>query len=342
MKNFDEQMMLRCIQLAKNGLGTTYPNPLVGCVIVHNEKIIAEAWHLKAGKPHAEVNAILQIHDKEILQNSTLYVSLEPCAHHGKTPPCADLIIQNKIPKVVVGTVDPFAKVNGLGIQKMKDAGIEVISGVLENECSELNKRFFTFHQKKRPYVILKWAQTANGFMAAEKDQQKWITNEFSKQLVHKWRTEEQAILVGRKTAEIDNPQLNARLWNGNQPIRFVLDKDLKLNDKLNLFDQSQRTIVFIEKEKSNQENLEFVQIHFDENLTESILSKLYELEIQSVIIEGGKRTLESFIEKDLWDEARIFTSENRWISGIQSPEIKGGLIHSQAVKSDKLEIFKR
>ena len=342
MKNFDEQMMQRCIQLAKNGLGTTYPNPLVGCVIVHNEKIIAEGWHQKAGKPHAEVNAINQIKDKEILKNSTLYVSLEPCAHHGKTPPCADLIIQNQIPKVIVGTVDPFAKVNGLGIRKMKDAGIEVVSGILQAECSDLNKRFFTFHQKKRPYVILKWAQTADGFMATEKDEQKWITNEFSKQFVHKWRTEEQAILVGTKTAEIDNPQLIARLWSGNQPIRLVLDKDLKLNENLNLFDQSQRTIVFTEKEKFNQENLEFVKIHFDENLPESILFKLYELEIQSVIIEGGKRTLESFIEKDLWDEARIFTSENRWNSGIQSPEFQGELIHSQKIKSDKLEIFTR
>lgn len=342
MKNFDEQIMQRCIQLAENGLGMTFPNPMVGCVIVRNGKIIAEGWHQKAGKPHAEVNAIHQIQNKEILKESTLYVSLEPCAHYGKTPPCADLIVKHQIPKVVIGTVDPFAKVNGLGILKLKEAGIEVIPSVLEKECWELNKRFFTFHQEKRPYVILKWAQTSDGFIATKNGEQKWITNEFSKQLVHKWRTEEQSILVGTKTAEMDNPKLNARLWSGNQPIRLVLDKDLKLNTDLHLFNQSQRTIVFTEKEQSNQENLEFVPIPFNENLPKSILQKLYELNIQSVIIEGGKKTLESFIEKNLWDEARIFTSSNKWNSGIKSPDIKGNLIHSKQIKSDKLEIFVR
>lgn len=335
-------MMQRCIQLAENGLGNTYPNPMVGCVIVHNGEIIAEGWHQKAGEPHAEVIAIHQIQNNEILKESTLYVSLEPCAHHGKTPPCADLIVRNQIPKVIIGTVDPFAKVNGLGIRKLQDAGIEVISGVLEKECRELNKRFFTFHQEKRPYVILKWAQTADGFMAIEDGEQKWITNEYSKQLVHKWRTEEQSILVGTNTAKADNPQLNARLWNGNQPVRLVLDRDLKLDNDLHLFDQNQRTIVFTEKEKSNSENLEFVQVSFDENLSNSILEKLYELNIQSVIIEGGRKTLESFIEKNLWDEARIFTSSNVWSSGIKSPDFKGRLIHFQQIQSDKLETFIR
>ncbi len=342
MVDFDEQMMQRCIQLAKNGLGKTYPNPMVGCVIVHDGKIIAEGWHQKAGEPHAEVNAINQIQNKEILKNSTLYVSLEPCAHHGKTPPCADLIVHHQIQKVIVGTVDLFAKVNGLGIQKLKNAGVEVISGVLEKECRELNKRFFTFHQLKRPYVILKWAQTANGFMATENGKQKWITNEFSKQLVHKWRTEEQSILVGTKTAEMDNPQLNSRLWNGNQPIRLVLDKDLKLNPDLHLFDRNQRTIVFTKKEKLSQENLEFIKVLFDENLPNSILDKLYELDIQSVIIEGGKKTLESFIRKDLWDEARIFTSPTIWDSGIKSPDFKGSLVETKTISTDKLEIFVR
>lgn len=335
-------MMLRCIQLARNGLGSTYPNPMVGCVIVHDGKIIAESWHKRAGEPHAEVNAVNQIPDKEILKKSTLYVSLEPCAHHGKTPPCADFIIQYQIPKVVVGTIDPFAKVNGLGIWKMQDAGIEVISGVLEKECRELNKRFFTFHQEKRPYVILKWAQTADGFMASENGGQKWITNEYSRQLVHKWRTEEQAILIGTTTAETDNPQLNARLWNGNQPVRLVLDRELKLNSGLNLFAGNQRTIVFTEKQKGNQSNLEFVQVQFDENISESVLDKLYELGIQSVIIEGGKKTLQSFIDKGLWDEARIFTSSTNWNSGIKSPEIFGKLIESKNISSDKLEIYTR
>lgn len=334
--------MRRCIQLARNGLGNTYPNPMVGCVIVHDGKIIAEGWHKRAGEPHAEVNAVNQIQDKEILKKSTLYVSLEPCAHHGKTPPCADLIIQYKIPKVVVGTIDPFAKVNGLGIRKMQDAAIEVISGVLEKECRELNKRFFTFHQEKRPYVILKWAQTVDGFMGSENGGQKWITNAYSRQLVHKWRTEEQAILVGTTTAETDNPQLNARLWNGNQPVRLVLDRELKLNSGLNLFDGNQRTIVFTEKQKDNQPNLEFIQVQFDENISESVLDKLYELGIQSVIIEGGKKTLQSFIDKGLWDEARIFTSSIDWSSGVKSPEIFGKLIESKNISSDKLEIYTR
>lgn len=342
MINFDEQMMQRCIQLAQNGLGRTYPNPMVGCVIVHDGEIIAEGWHQKAGEPHAEVNAINQIHDKEILKSSTLYVSLEPCAHHGKTPPCSDLIVQNKILKVVIGTVDPFAKVNGLGIQKLKDADIEVVLGVLEKECKELNKRFFRFHQEKRPYVILKWAQTKDGLMGTENGRQKWITNDYSKQLVHKWRTEEQSILVGTNTAKFDDPQLNSRLWSGNQPVRLVLDKDLKLNSGLNLFDKSQRTIVFTEKEEFNRENLEFIQVLFDQNLPHSILHELYELEIHSVIIEGGKITLESFIQNDLWDEARIFTSSTIWLSGFRSPEIDGKLVHSRNISTDKLEIYLR
>jgi len=342
MADWDEIIMQRCIQLAQNGFGTTYPNPMVGCVIVHQGKIIAEGWHKKAGEPHAEVNAIHQVQNKEILKEATLYVSLEPCAHHGKTPPCADMIIHHQIPKVVVGTVDPFAKVNGLGIQKMRNAGIEVKTGVLEKKCRELNKRFFTFHQEKRPYIILKWAQTADGFMAAENGEQKWITNEFSRQLVHKWRTEEQAILVGTMTAETDNPQLNARLWGGNQPIRLVLDKDLKLNENLDLFDRSQPTIVFTQKSKENLSNLKFIQVEFNENLVEQILTELYENEIQSVIIEGGKKTLETFIQKDLWDEARIFTSEESWKSGISSPDFRGKLIHSKNISSDRLEIFTR
>ncbi len=342
MSNFDELMMQRCIRLAENGLGMTYPNPMVGCVIVQEEKIIAEGWHQKAGLAHAEVNAINQISDKEILKKSILYVSLEPCAHHGKTPPCSDLIIHHQIPKVVVGTIDPFAKVNGLGIQKMQNAGIEVKVGVLEKECRELNQRFFTFHQNKRPYVILKWAKTADGFMATEIGEQKWITNEFSKQLVHKWRTEEQAILVGTNTAQSDNPQLNSRLWAGNQPVRIVLDRGLKLSADLNLLDHSQKTIVFTEKSKENQANLNFVKIDFDDNLAEQILDSLFQLGIQSVIIEGGRQTLETFMEKELWDEARVFTSRENWNSGILSPEIKGKLVETKMISMDQLEIYKK
>ena len=340
MSRSDTRMMERCIQLAQKGLGTTYPNPMVGCVIVHEGKIIAEGWHQKAGMPHAEVNAIQQISDKEILKNSTLYVSLEPCAHFGKTPPCSDLIIECQIPKVVVGTVDPFSEVNGLGIQKMKNAGIEVIVGVLEAECRELNKRFFTFHQKKRPYIVLKWAQTADGFMATQNGAQKWITNSYSKQRVHLWRTQEQAILVGTKTAEFDNPQLNARLWAGNQPVRIVLDRELKLHPTLNLFDQTQKTWVFTEIEKKNKKNLTFIPIDFSENIEEQILTELYHQEIQSLIIEGGKQILTSFIEKGLWDEARIFSSNESWGVGVEAPKFSGKLISTEKIAKDTLKIY--
>ena len=342
MRNFDEDMMRRCIQLAENGLGTTYPNPMVGCVIVHEGEIIAEGWHQKAGNPHAEVNAIRKLSNRDIGKESTLYVSLEPCSHYGKTPPCADLIVQYQIPKVVIGTVDFNAKVHGMGIKKLTDSGVEVKVGVLEKECYELNKRFFTFHQKNRPYIILKWAQTQNGFMAEVNGKQKWISNEFSKQLVHKWRTEEQAILVGTHTAEWDNPQLNARLWTGNQPVRIVLDRELKLNSNLNVLDQSQNTLVFTEKFAENLQNLSFVKIEFGEELAEQILHELFKRNIQSVIIEGGKQTLETFIKKDLWDEARIFTSAESWETGISSPQINGKLMESKRIQNDLLEIFIR
>ena len=343
MSEFDEQMMQRCIQLAKNGLGQTYPNPMVGCVITLGNEIIAESWHQKAGEPHAEVNAIQQLTDKSILKQSTLYVSLEPCAHFGKTPPCSDLIIQHEIPKVVIGTSDPFAKVNGLGTEKMRKAGIEVKVGVLENQAQALNKRFFTFHQNKRPYIILKWAETTDGFISTESGEQKWITNIYSKQIVHQWRTEEQAILVGRKTAQFDNPQLNARLWKGNQPVRIVPDRNLNLNEDLNLFDQSQTTLVFTEKIKENSKNLNFVSIDFDADVVQQILNHLYEIEIQSIIIEGGKQTLMHFIDRELWDEARILKAKNNfWNNGIKAPILDVSLKNRKKLDTDTLEIYQR
>lgn len=342
MNEFDELMMQRCIRLAENGLGTTYPNPMVGCVILHEGKIIAEAWHKKAGGSHAEAAAIDKVSDKEILKNAILYVSLEPCSHFGKTPPCADLILQHQIPKVVIGCIDPNLRVNGLGIQKLKNAGVDVKVGLLEKECLNVNKRFFTFHLKKRPYVILKWAKTADGFMAPKNGCQKWITSEFSKQLVHKWRTEEQAILVGTNTAQIDNPQLNSRLWTGNQPVRIVLDKSLKLREDLNLFDNSQKTIVFTEKSKENLGNISFIKIDFMDNLAEQILDHLFQLGIQSLIVEGGKETLETFTKKELWDEARVFTSQKNWGEGIQSPKVNGKLIDTKMIQNDRLEIFQK
>lgn len=337
---FDELMMKRCIELASGGVGLTYPNPVVGCVIVGNGQIISEGWHQKAGEAHAEVNAVNKIKDKEILKDCEIYVSLEPCSHFGKTPPCSDMIVRYGFKRVIVGILDPNSKVNGQGIKKMRDAGIEVKVGVLENECAELNKRFFCFHQNKRPYIVLKWAQTADGFMAAENYVQKWITNPYSKQLVHLWRSREQSVLVGYNTAKIDNPQLNLRLWSGNQPVRVVIDRDLSLDSKLHLFDGSQKTIIFSEKENSSRPDI--IQLNFDENFEESILEELYKSGLQSVIIEGGRKTLDRFINKGLWDEARVFSSSESWGSGIEAPRIDGKLTEQKMIGSDRLKIFRK
>ncbi|MGB6092531.1 MAG: bifunctional diaminohydroxyphosphoribosylaminopyrimidine deaminase/5-amino-6-(5-phosphoribosylamino)uracil reductase RibD [Moheibacter sp.] len=338
--DFDQLMMKRCIELASNGLGMTYPNPVVGCVIVRNGQIISDGWHQKAGEAHAEVNAVNKIRDKEILKDCEIYVSLEPCSHFGKTPPCSDIIVRYGFKKVIVGISDPNSKVNGQGIKRIRDAGIEVKVGVLENECAELNKRFFCYHQNKRPYIVLKWAQTADGFMAAENPIQKWITNPYSKQLVHLWRSQEQSVLVGYKTAKVDNPQLNLRLWSGNQPVRVVIDRDLSLDQKLHLFDGSQKTIIFSEKENSSRPDV--VQLKFDENLEESILNELYKSGLQSVIIEGGRKTLEGFINNDLWDEARVFSTAESWASGIKAPWVDGKLIGQKLIGSDRLKIFRK
>lgn len=317
----------RCIELAKNGLGTTYPNPLVGSVIVYNNEIIGEGWHRKSGEPHAEVNAINSVKDKSLLPKSTIYVSLEPCSHFGKTPPCCDLIIAHKIPNVVIGTIDPFAKVAGNGIKKLLEAGKNVIVGVLEDDCNELNKRFFTYHNKKRPYVILKWAESKDGFIAPlnkEKKEPVWLTNEFSRQLVHKWRTEEQSILVGTTTVLSDNPKLDARDWKGQNPIRIVLDKSGKISDDYEIKNQRTKTIIVTEEEKNEiNNNLIYENCIFGSQLPNSILEILFKNEIQSVIIEGGAQTLQSFIDAGLWDEARVFKSEVILNEGVKSPSIK-------------------
>ena len=241
-----EKYIKRCIELAKNGLGTTYPNPLVGSVIVYNKEIIGEGWHQKAGDGHAEVNAINSVKNKSLLSKATIYVSLEPCSHFGKTPPCCDLIIANDIPNVVIGTIDPFAKVAGNGIKKLLEAEKNVTIGILEDECNELNKRFFTFHTKKRPYIILKWAESQDGFIAPlkrEKQESVWITNEFSRQLVHKWRSEEEAILVGTNTVMEDNPTLTVRDWIGTNPIRIVLDQNNRITKEFHIFDNQAKTL---------------------------------------------------------------------------------------------------
>lgn len=341
MQSQNEQMMLRCIQLAKNGLGTTYPNPLVGSVVVHNGKIIGEGWHQKSGKPHAEVNAINSVKDKNLLKESTLYVNLEPCNHFGKTPPCSLTIVEHKIPKVVIGTKDFAEHVNGTGISFLRENGVEVESGILSKECEELNRRFFSFHQKKRPYIILKWAETQNGFMSPIGETQQWITSTESKQLVHQWRTQEQGILVGRKTVEIDNPQLNARLWEGNQPIRMVIDNHLTLPSSLKVFQPLQKTIIFNSKQTKIEDHIEWIQLDFNKSIVRQILDVGYEKEIQSIIIEGGRITLDSFMEEDLWDEARILSGKVQWTNGIPSPHIFGTVKRNKRIGEEGLKIYR-
>jgi diaminohydroxyphosphoribosylaminopyrimidine deaminase/5-amino-6-(5-phosphoribosylamino)uracil reductase len=324
--NINEKYISRCIELAKNGLGTTYPNPMVGSVIVYDGKIIGEGWHKKSGEPHAEVNAVNSVKDKSLLKKSTIYVSLEPCSHFGKTPPCCDLIIENKIPNVVIGTVDPNIKVAGNGIKKLLEAGANVTVGILETECYELNKRFFTFHEKKRPYIILKWAESQDGFIAPlTKQEQKpvWITNEFSRQLVHKWRSEEQAILVGTQTVIDDNPKLDTRDWFGNNPIRIVLDQHNRISKNSHIFNNQAKTIVLTNSSNTiNEENSIFEVIDFGQNIAQQIIDTLYRHQIQSVIIEGGQKTLQTFIDKNLWDEARLFIGSDSFGNGTKAPTI--------------------
>jgi len=338
--------MLRCLQLAKNGLGTTYPNPLVGSVIVHDNKIIGEGWHYKSGQPHAEVNAIKSVENQELLKEATIYVSLEPCSHFGKTPPCANLIIESGIKKVVVGSTDPNPKVAGRGIKILMEAGCEVIVGVLEEECNQLNKRFFTFHQKKRPYIFLKWAQTADGFIAPKEEVRNetkpvWITNEYSRQLVHKMRAEEQSILVGTNTVLQDNPSLTVRNWTGENPLRIVIDKKLSIPQDLSVFDSSAKTIVFNEKQTTISDNLDFEKINFSEAIPRQICEALYRRSIQSIIIEGGAKTLQAFIDANLWDEAFVFKGNFSFEKGIKAPRFIGKLISEKRIKDDTIHIFK-
>lgn len=343
--NRNEFYIKRCLELAENGLGTTYPNPLVGCVIVHDEKIIGEGWHIKSGDAHAEVRAIASVKDESLLKKSTIYVTLEPCSHFGKTPPCSDLIIAKKIPNIVVGTLDPFAKVAGMGIKKLLAAGRNVVVGVCEKECEALNKRFFTFHRKKRPYVILKWAETKHGFIAPLEQKSNeifWITNSYAQQLVHKWRSEEQAILVGTQTALADNPKLNVRHWNGTNPTRVVIDKSLKLPGHLSLLDKSQPTVVFHDKgiTEKNKDNLIYIGLDFNCEVLTQALEELYKLELQSIIIEGGSKTLQGFIDAGLWDEARVFTGQNDIDKGIKGPVLERQATRTVDVEGDQLNYF--
>jgi diaminohydroxyphosphoribosylaminopyrimidine deaminase/5-amino-6-(5-phosphoribosylamino)uracil reductase len=335
----DELFMQRALDLAQLSRGSVSPNPLVGCVIVHNNTIIGEGRHEKYGEAHAEVNAVASVKDQTLLRQSTVYVNLEPCSHFGKTPPCADMLIKHQVKKVVVANIDPNPLVSGKGIQKLKDAGIEVITNVLEAKGHELNKRFFTFLSKKRPYIMLKWAETADGFIARENFDSKWISNEHSRQLVHKWRTEEDAVLVGTGTALHDNPTLTVRDWSGRNPTRIVIDRNSRLPETLTLFDGQQQTICYTTTKNETQKNLEFVKLN-EGSFQKELVDDLFKRNIQSIIIEGGTTTLQQFINSGLWDEARVFTSNQEFGSGIPAPQFNGNLTASESVFSDTLTFY--
>lgn len=349
----DNKYMSRCIELALTGLGNTSPNPMVGSVIVFEDKIIGEGFHKKAGEPHAEVNAVNTVKDKSLLSKSTLYVNLEPCSHFGKTPPCTNMIVDLRIPNVVIGTKDTASHVSGRGIEILKNAGINVKLGVLEKESRALNKRFFTFHEEKRPYIILKWAETSDGFLDIDPELKNeikptWITNNLAKTLVHKWRTEEDSILVGTNTVISDNPELTARLWKGKNPIRFVIDENLQLSRNFSIFNNHAKTLIIADKkrlpEKINIENenigIEFVD--FSTDFTNQLSSIFVKNKIQSLIIEGGSKTLQYFIDHNYWDEARIFTGPRKFEKGVKAPELDKSNTFSEMIGDSNLFFVQR
>lgn len=335
----DHTYMRRALELASNGLGNVSPNPMVGCVIVCDDKIIGEGWHMKYGEAHAEVNAINSVKDKSLLQRSTVYVTLEPCSHHGKTPPCADLLIKSKVKKVVIANVDSNPLVGGKGIEKLKAAGIEVETGLLDEEGRELNKRFFTFIEKKRPYVILKWAQTADGYIARKDYDSKWISGEESRKLVHKWRSEEDSIMVATHTAKYDNPRLDVRDWSGESPVRIVIDKKLELPASLNLFDGSVKTLCYNMVKNDKLDNVEYVKVD-EQDMLDNILSDLYNRNIQSLIVEGGAALHKNFIDEYIWDEARVFVSPNTFGGGIDAARISLPY-KEELIGEDKLLVYR-
>ncbi len=336
----DEQYMSRALELASSGLGSVSPNPLVGCVITHGDRIIGEGWHQKAGEAHAEVNAVNSVRDKALLKESEVFVTLEPCSHYGKTPPCADLLVKHQVNRVVIAVLDPNPLVSGQGIDKLKRGGITVQTGVMEKEATEINRRFFTFIQSNRPYIILKWAQTTDGFIARENFDSKWISGEDSRVLVHQWRAEEDAVMVGTNTAHYDNPRLNVRTLAGRDPVRVVTDRNLRLSSDLNLFDNTQKTLCYNLVHNKSDGLTEYIKLTTD-NFLEKLLEDLYARDIQSVIVEGGSQLLNTFIHKDLWDEARVFIAPHTFGSGIVAPELKKP-VASEIVMKDRLLYFRK
>ncbi len=345
MQTKDEFYIKRCLQIAKNGLFTARPNPSVGAVIVVNDKIIGEGFTSAYGGNHAEVNAINSVLDTSVLKEATIYVTLEPCSHFGKTPPCSDLIIKHNLKRVVVGCVDSNSLVAGKGIERLKKANISVTVGVLEQECLMHHKRFFTFQNKKRPYIILKWAETQDGFIAPlKKDTTRpvWISNDYSKQLVHKFRAKEQAILVGTNTVLADNPKLNVRSWFGEDPVRVVLDNNLRIPKYANVFNESVKTIVFYDEGKvvEDKKNVVFEKVDFTKNLAHQICEVLQKHNIQSLIVEGGTQTLQTFLDENLWDEARVFVGEAKFLEGVKSPVLEQSIKRQSNIKNDVLKIY--
>jgi diaminohydroxyphosphoribosylaminopyrimidine deaminase / 5-amino-6-(5-phosphoribosylamino)uracil reductase len=322
--NYELKYMSRCLQLAEYGAGHVAPNPMVGAVLVCDDKIVGEGYHRHFGEAHAEPNAINSVKNPELLQKSTLYVSLEPCSHYGKTPPCADLIVSTGIPRVVIGTLDPNPQVAGRGVEILRKAGIEVEIGVLEADCRELNKRFFIFQEQKRPYVLLKWAQTQDGFMDRIRtnviEPPLQISNNITRQFTHKMRSENQSILVGANTVLLDNPTLTVRNWSGKTPIRIGIDRQGRIPDDFHLLDGSVSTIIFTEKDQPDKPHVEFVKIKFDSDCIQTILTKIYERNIHSVLVEGGPTILNSFLEAGLWDEANVEVSPQRISEGVAAP----------------------
>lgn len=349
----EEKRMIRCFDLAAKGLGHVAPNPMVGAVIVHNGRIIGEGYHRKYGEAHAEVNAIASVSDRRLLKESTLYVNLEPCSHYGKTPPCAKLIIESQIPEVVIANNDPFPEVSGRGIKMLREAGVKVTEGFLAEKGWELNRRFFTFHTQNRPFVTLKWAQTANGFMDVERTNPQTpplrISSNITSMFVHKLRSEESAILVGTKTTLLDNPELTVRNWRGENPIRILIDRNLTVPDSFRIFNEKSRTIVFTEKQPENKSgvNIEYVEVAFDQNgkhiSISNLLKELYVRNIQSLLVEGGRELLNSFIQSDLWDEMRVETALKLSIpKGVPAPFISGRCVQTEIIGNHLIERFTR
>ncbi|UCG27555.1 MAG: bifunctional diaminohydroxyphosphoribosylaminopyrimidine deaminase/5-amino-6-(5-phosphoribosylamino)uracil reductase RibD [Bacteroidales bacterium] len=345
-KEIDEMYMARCLDLASMGRGYTYPNPLVGSVIIYRDSIIGEGYHREFGKPHSEVNAIEMVKDKSVLGESTMYVNLEPCCHSGKTPPCTDLIIRSGIRNIVIGSVDPNPSVSGSGIRQLENSGCNVTTGVLEQEGKNLNRSFFTYFEKKRPYIILKWAESADGYLDRIRTEDapigpNWITGELEKTLVHIWRAHEQAVMVGGGTVIIDNPRLTVRHWTGRQPLRISISREANFPGGTNLLDNQYKTLIYTEKILPASEALEYVQLDYNKDTIVQVLKDLYSREINSLIVEGGKKLLESFLNSGIWDEARVFKGDREFLTGIKAPTINSSPVNRIFLFQSELKIYR-